>query len=88
MNGRKAKAIRKRGRELLVEWLHSVIPGEDRNKINVDNLEEFLSPQTHIFANRKLLLSAFSLKWVYKKLKRDPDLTLDDLENSLQRKDL
>ena len=29
MNGKKAKKLRVRGRELLVEWLHSIVPPEN-----------------------------------------------------------
>jgi len=80
MNGRKAKAIRKRGKDLLIDWLRSVVPvGEDTSKINRKTLQNFLSDQTHFYANRKIMLSAYSLRWIYKKLKRNPDFTLEDL---------
>ena len=86
MNGRKAKRLRKRGKEILVEWLYSIIPDEeDKQQINVNNIEEYLSEQTHIYTNRKFLLSAFSLKWIYKKVKRNPDLTLEQLNRELQQ---
>jgi hypothetical protein len=86
MNGRKAKRLRKRGKELLVEWLCSIIPDkEDKQKININNIEEYLSEQTHIYTNRKFLLSAYSLKWIYKKVKRNPDLTLEQLNKELQQ---
>ena len=85
MNGKKAKRLRKRGKELLVEWLYSVIPNEeDKQQINANNIEEYLSDQTHIYTNRKFLLSAYSLKWIYKKVKRNPDLTLEQLNKELQ----
>ena len=87
MNGKKSKALRKRSKELLVEWLRSVVPeGEDASMINRDNLHEFLSDETHIYANRKILLSAYSLKWIYKKLKRNPSFTLQDLNNNQNTK--
>ena len=86
MNGRKAKRLRKRGKEILVEWLYSIIPDEeDKQQINVNNIEEYLSEQTHIYTNRKFLLSAYSLKWIYKKVKRNPDLTLEQLNRELQQ---
>jgi hypothetical protein len=85
MNGKKAKRLRKRGKEILVEWLYSIIPNEeDKQQINVNNIEEYLSDQTHIYTNRKFLLSAYSLKWIYKKVKRNPDLTLEQLNKELQ----
>tara|TARA_R110000744_G_scaffold118562_1_gene221402 strand:+ start:42 stop:302 length:261 start_codon:yes stop_codon:yes gene_type:complete len=85
MNGRKAKAYRLRGKELLVEWLQSVVPDkEDSKKVNVNNIEDYLTDQTHIYLNRKLSLSAYSLKWIYKKVKRNPDLTLEQLQEDLK----
>ena len=85
MNGRKAKRLRKRGKEIIVEWLYSIIPDEEDNQqININNIKEYLSEQTHIYTNRKFLLSAYSLKWIYKKVKRNPDLTLEQLNKELQ----
>ena len=50
MNGRKAKALRKRSKELLVEWLRSVVPeGEDVTRIHAGNIQEFMPEQTHSF---------------------------------------
>ena len=86
MNGRKAKRLRKRGKEILVEWLYSILPDEeDKQQININNIKEYLSEQTHIYTNRKFLLSAYSLKWIYKKVKRNPDLTLEQLNKELQQ---
>jgi hypothetical protein len=53
--------------------------GEDTSKISTKNLQEFLPTQTHIYANNKLMLSAYSLRWFYKKVKQNPNITLQDL---------
>ena len=80
MNGKKAKQLRRRSKELLIEWLKTMVPeGEDTSKITINNLDEFLPQQTHIFANNKLMLSAYSLRWFYKQVKKNPDVTLEDL---------
>lgn len=80
MNGRRAKEIRRRGKDLLIGWLRSVVPeGEDSSKINRKNIKEFVPRETHFYANNKIMLSAYSLKWIYKKLKRDSNFTLEDL---------
>ena len=71
MNGKKAKKLRKKSKQLMVEWLRSMTPeGEDRNKINEKNLHEFLPDQTHIFANNKFMVSAYTLRWFYKHVKK------------------
>jgi len=85
VNGRKAKVQRKLGKQILVEWLHSILPDtEDRSLITVKNIEDYMSEQTHLHLNRKFLLSAYSLKWIYKRVKRNPELTFEQLEKDLK----
>ena len=80
MNQKKSKQLRRRSEDLLIEWLRTMVPdGEDTSKINKKNISEFLPEQTHIFANNKFLLSASSLRWFYKQMKRNPNLTLEDI---------
>ena len=50
--------------------------GEDTSKINKNNLQEFLPEQTHVFANNRFLLSAYSLRWFYKQVKKNPNFKL------------
>jgi hypothetical protein len=80
MRSTKAKQLRRRAEDLLIEWLRTMVPdGEDTSKIHRNNLSEFLPEQTHIFANNRFLLSAYSLRWFYKKVKRNPNITLGEL---------
>lgn len=80
MNGRKAKRLRRKAEDLLISWIRTMVPeGEDATKINKKNLYEFLPQQTHIFANNRFMLSAYSLRWFYKKVKQNPDITLENL---------
>ncbi len=61
---------------MLIEWISTLVPeGEDATKI-IKNLHEFLPEQTHIFANNKFMLSAYSLRWFYKKVKQNPNFHL------------
>ena len=72
MNGKKSKLIRRRAEDKLIDWLRTMIPeGEDVSRINKKNLHEFLPEQTHIFANNKFMLSAYSLRWFYKQTKKE-----------------
>ena len=85
MSGKRDKRLRKKGKKILVEWLHSMLPDtEDRSLITVENIEDYLSDQTHIYLNRKFMLSAYSLKWIYKRVKRNPELTFEQLEKDLK----
>jgi len=80
MNGKKAKALRRKAESLLIDWLRTMVPeGEDTSKINKKNLHEFLPEQTHIFANNRFMLSAYSLRWFYKQVKKNPNVTLETL---------
>jgi len=74
MNGQKAKKLRRIGEQLLIDWIRTMVPeGEDTSKINKNNLHEFLPTQTHIFANGKFMISAYTLRWFYKQVKKNPD---------------
>ena len=80
MNGRKAKQLRRKAEDLLIGWIRTMVPeGEDATKITKKNLDQFLPEQTHIFANNRFMLSAYSLRWFYKKVKQNPNITLEDL---------
>ena len=80
MNQKKSKQIRRRAETLLIDWIRTMVPeGEDATKITKKNLHEFLPEQTHIFANNKFMLSAYSLRWFVKKVKRNPNVTLEEL---------
>ena len=82
MNGRKAKRLRKHAAQLLIKWIRSMTPDvEDATKITTKNLHEFLPEDTHIFANGKYMVSAYTLRWFYKKVKQNPNLTLEDILN-------
>ena len=80
MNQRKSKLMRRKGEKLLIAWIRTLVPeGEDETKITKNNLQEFLPQQTHVFANGKFLLSAYSLRWFYKQVKKNPNITLEEL---------
>jgi len=80
MNGRKAKQLRRKAEDLLISWIRTMVPeSEDATKITKKNLDQFLPEQTHIFANNRFMLSAYSLRWFYKKVKNNPNITLEDL---------
>tara|TARA_R100001443_G_C3304037_1_gene166055 strand:+ start:405 stop:647 length:243 start_codon:yes stop_codon:yes gene_type:complete len=80
MSGKRSKKLRRKAEDLLIAWLRTMVPeGEDTSKISRKNLDEFLPEQTHIFANNKYLLSAYSLRWFYKQIKRNPHIKLKDI---------
>ena len=80
MSGKRSKQLRRKAKDLLIEWIRTMVPdGEDPNRIKRQNLDEFLPTQTHIFAGGQFRMSAYTLKWFYKKVKRNPDVTLENI---------
>jgi len=80
MSGRRSKQLRRRAEDLLIEWIRTMVPeGVDPQRIRRQNLDEFLPNQTHIFAGGQFRQSAYTLKWFYKKVKRNPDVTLENI---------
>jgi hypothetical protein len=72
---------------LLYEWVKTLVTPEEASKMKMEDAYKLLPKQTHIYANRKLMLSAFSLKWIVKRVKklynkkRIEDITLEDIIN-------
>lgn len=85
MNGKKAKAIRQKSLFILVDWVKSLVPPEEAKKLKPEDAFKLLPQQTHIYTNKRFMLSAFSLKWITKKIKRLinkkelKDIKLEDL---------
>tara|TARA_R110000765_G_scaffold350743_1_gene440752 strand:- start:300 stop:566 length:267 start_codon:yes stop_codon:yes gene_type:complete len=70
MNGRNAKLIRKKSKELIVKWLRTLVDTEQEKCYNIDNALSFLPKQTHIYYQGRYHLSSHSYKWFIKKVKR------------------
>tara|TARA_R100001460_G_scaffold38448_2_gene72991 strand:- start:1318 stop:1587 length:270 start_codon:yes stop_codon:yes gene_type:complete len=87
MNGKKSKQIRTQSLHILYEWVKTLVSPEEASKMKMEDAYKLLPKQTHIYANRKLMLSAFSLKWIVKKVKRlynkkrIEDISLKDILN-------
>ena len=75
MSSKQIKKLRKLVKPLQVEWLQSILSEEQGKVITVDNVDELLPEQTHVFGNRQLHLSFMSDKWIVKILKDNPHIT-------------
>ena len=69
MNLKKEKQIRRKAKQLMVEWLRSIIPDEDKNKVTIENVHTYIPDQTHVYANQQLHISAYTLRWFIKRIK-------------------
>ena len=78
------KPIRNKAKAILVEWLKTLLNEEEQKKVNIKNILTLLPNQTHYFSGETFRLQPWSYKWVVKKLKRNPELTIDDLNDMLQ----
>jgi len=74
MNSKQIKKLRKLIKPLQVEWLQSILPEDQGKVITVDNVDEILPDQTHIYGNRQMHLSFMSDKWIMKVLKENPHI--------------
>ena len=69
MNSKLCKQIRKHSKTILVEWFKTLVSEEQSKDVNESNILSYLSPQTHIFTSNQLHLSAYSYRWVVKRVK-------------------
>jgi len=87
MNQKKVKQLRKRIKPIQVEWLKSLLPDEQANTITVDNVDELLPDQTHVFGMGQIHLSYMTDKWIMKFLKRNPQVkTFSELDKIYKEK--
>ena len=85
MNSKKMKPIRRKAKHILVAWLHTLMTKEEASKINYKNVFDFIPNQTHYYDSQdQFRLQPWSYKWIVKKLKRNSELTIDDLNAMLQ----
>ena len=71
MNGKKAKQLRKKSKELVIEWLKTMLIDEEKKKLSMDNFEKYLPEQTHVYMNKRIMVSSYPPKWYMKKLKKE-----------------
>ena len=79
MNGKKAKFIRRQAEKLQVQWINSLLT--DDQQITEETLNQALPDQEYYYKGRTLCLSFMNHKWVEKRLKKNINLTLEDLVN-------
>lgn len=77
MNGKKAKFIRRQAEKIQVQWINSLLT--DDQQITEETLDQALPDQEYYYKGRTLCLSFMNHKWVEKRLKKNINLTLDEL---------
>ena len=74
MNKKKVKELKKRIRPIQVEWLKSLLPQEEADKITVDNVEGLLPEDNYMKGIKGITLVFMSDRWLLKQLKKYPEI--------------
>ncbi len=70
MNGRKAKAIRRQAKVDMVNWLQSLLDGEEKDKVTTKTVLGLAPKQTHVIQFGTVKLSIYSYGWFVKMIKQ------------------
>ena len=71
MNARKAKHLRRKSYEMAAVWIQTMLPEDQREGVTVDSVKAFEKEQErHVYANGKVVVSAYSSRWFYERLKK------------------
>lgn len=83
MNSKVCKKIRAHVKYISIEWLKSLLTEEEAKKITTDNYKNFMPKQTHVLLRGSIILSAFSDKWISKRIKKllkaNPNLNISSI---------
>jgi len=70
LNKKKLKELKKRIRPIQIEWLKSLLPQEEADKITVDNVEGLLPEDNYMKGIKGITLVFMSDRWLLKQLKK------------------
>lgn len=65
MNGKQAKAIRRRAKQMMVEWYKSLLPEEEQDKVEEHTVLSQI-PQGYVNSLGRVFYSTYSLDWFIK----------------------
>tara|TARA_A100000172_G_scaffold71239_1_gene51781 strand:+ start:189 stop:443 length:255 start_codon:yes stop_codon:yes gene_type:complete len=64
------KKINRQVEVISIEWLRSIMPEEEADKITVTNFRQYLNQTAHYFKDKQFFNSSFTEKWTRRKLKK------------------
>ena len=71
MNERTSKKMNSKAKELLLEWMQSLVDKESAKKYNLHNVLSFSHKQTHLYYNDGTYhVSAYTYKWFVNQIKK------------------
>jgi len=86
MNRRRSKRIKKHATCIQLQWVQSLLDAEEAKKVTLDNLDEMLPKQTHVWGMGIKYNSVYGIRHVTKKIKQllriFPDKQVEDISRS------
>ena len=90
MNSKKAKRLRRHAKKLVFEWLKSMLTEDEAKKLNIKNMDKYMPDQSYLYANKRIILSAYTPRWFQQRIKNIirksektiEDITIQDVENA------
>ena len=70
MNRKQIKKINKLVDVILIDWLRTIVPEEDQEKITKDNFESMLPEAPYFSAKKSRRVSFFTQRWAKQKIKK------------------
>jgi len=88
MSEKRSRQIRRKRKELQVEWLKTLVTDEEAKKVSIQSIETLVPQRDYIMKNHTTYHSFMTNKWIEKYLKKYPKINsfaeLEELYN-LQR---
>ena len=74
MSEKRYKQIRRKRKELQVEWLKTLVTDEEAKKVSIQSIETLVPQRDYIMKNHTTYHSFMTNKWIEKYLKKYPEI--------------
>jgi len=85
MSEKRYKQIRRKRKELQVEWLKTLVTDEEAKKVSIKDIETLVPQRDYVMKNHTTYHSFMTNKWIEKYLKKYPEINsfaeLEELYN-------
>ncbi len=92
MNRKTYKKVSKHADALLLDWVRSLVPDEEKEKISSKNMDDFLPAKDYFSTDKGNRISFYTKKWTVKIIKQlvqegydINQISIRDLESKQQR---
>lgn len=74
MSEKRSRQIRRKRKELQVEWLKTLVTDEEAKKVSIQSIETLVPQRDYIMKNHTTYHSFMTNKWIEKYLKKYPEI--------------